>query len=156
MCQLPTLRTYRKLLPSQTEMRQMRWCPLHPAVTERINLKMSDVSSVAANHPANYKGCTVYKELQQKTCPYLRPKQYLPPAPLLCPMSPSYHPWHNIHTSRRTQLTCYFIYQSNYPPFQQTWDIHDLKDMMKQLLEQMSTMLNLLTTAVRLATRSPH
>jgi hypothetical protein len=32
--------------------------------------------------PANYKGCTVYKELQQKTYLPLRPKQYLLPSPL--------------------------------------------------------------------------
>jgi hypothetical protein len=34
------------------------------------------------NHPANYKCCTVYKELQQKCYPPFRPKQYLPPSPL--------------------------------------------------------------------------
>jgi hypothetical protein len=32
------------------------------------------------NHPANYRGCTVYKDLQRKTYPSLRLKQYIPPA----------------------------------------------------------------------------
>jgi hypothetical protein len=32
------------------------------------------------NHPANYKGCIVYKDLQKKTYPPLHLKQYTPPA----------------------------------------------------------------------------
>jgi hypothetical protein len=32
------------------------------------------------NHLANYKGCTVYKDLQKKTWPPLPLKQYTPPA----------------------------------------------------------------------------
>jgi hypothetical protein len=31
------------------------------------------------NHPANYKGCMVYKDLQKKTFPPLGPKIYIPP-----------------------------------------------------------------------------
>jgi hypothetical protein len=31
-------------------------------------------------HPANYKGCTVYKDLQRKTYPPRRRKQYTHPA----------------------------------------------------------------------------
>jgi hypothetical protein len=43
--------------------------------------RSSDVRCVlcGGNHPANYKGCTVYKDLQQKTFPPLRPKIYTPP-----------------------------------------------------------------------------
>jgi hypothetical protein len=33
------------------------------------------------NHPANYKGCTVYEDLQKKTYPPLCLKQYTPPQP---------------------------------------------------------------------------
>jgi hypothetical protein len=45
--------------------------------------RSSDVRCVLCdgNHPANYKGCTVYKDLQ-KTYQPLRQKQYTPPAPL--------------------------------------------------------------------------
>jgi hypothetical protein len=32
------------------------------------------------NHPVNYKGCTVYKDLQKKTYPHLHLKQCTPPA----------------------------------------------------------------------------
>jgi hypothetical protein len=41
----------------------------------------SDIRCVlyGGNHPANYKGCTVYKELQKKTYPPLRLKQYTLP-----------------------------------------------------------------------------
>ena len=43
--------------------------------------KSNDVRCVLCNgnHPANYKGCQIYKELQQKTYPSLRPKSYSPP-----------------------------------------------------------------------------
>jgi hypothetical protein len=46
--------------------------------------RSNDVKCVLCgrNHPANYKGCIIYKALQQKTYPSLRPKQYLPPATL--------------------------------------------------------------------------
>jgi hypothetical protein len=50
--------------------------------------RSKDVKCVlcGGNHPANYKGCTAYKELQQKTYPPLQPKQYLPPSPLTPPL----------------------------------------------------------------------
>jgi hypothetical protein len=44
--------------------------------------KSSNVQCVlcSGNHPVNYKGCTVCKELQKETYPPLRLKQYTPPA----------------------------------------------------------------------------
>jgi hypothetical protein len=41
--------------------------------------RLSDVWCVlcGGNHPANYKGCMVYKDLQKKTYPPLHLKQYL-------------------------------------------------------------------------------
>jgi hypothetical protein len=44
--------------------------------------RSSDVLCVlcGGNHPANYKECTVYKDLQKKTYQPLRLKQYTPPA----------------------------------------------------------------------------
>jgi hypothetical protein len=35
---------------------------------------------LCGGNPANYKGCTVYEDLQKKTCPPLCLKQYTPPA----------------------------------------------------------------------------
>jgi hypothetical protein len=45
--------------------------------------RSSDVRCVLCNgnHPANYKGCKIYKDLQKTYAP-LRLKQYTPPAPL--------------------------------------------------------------------------
>jgi hypothetical protein len=42
--------------------------------------RSSDVRCVlcGGNHPMNFKGCTVYKDLQKKTYPPLRLKQYTP------------------------------------------------------------------------------
>jgi hypothetical protein len=37
-------------------------------------------SLCGGNHPVNYKGCTVYKDLQKKTQPPLHLEQYTPPA----------------------------------------------------------------------------
>jgi hypothetical protein len=50
------------------------------------------------------------------------------------------------HNSPATSSTNQTPHPSS--PLQQTSDIHDLKDMMKRLFEQMSTMLNLLTTVL--------
>ncbi|KAG8323907.1 hypothetical protein J6590_104766, partial [Homalodisca vitripennis] len=44
----------------------------------RACLKSSDTPPTCAlcegNHPANYKGCSVYRELKQKSFPPIRPK----------------------------------------------------------------------------------
>jgi hypothetical protein len=75
--------------------------------------RSKDVKCVlcGGNRPANYKGYTVYKELQQKkTYPSLRPKQYLPPAPLtrILHTLPEYHtpksPHHTTHLPLHPQL----------------------------------------------------
>jgi hypothetical protein len=104
-------------------------------------------ASCDGNHPANYKGCTVYKDLQNKIYQPLQQKHYTPPAQL----QPTLHTQpgvayaqiieHNISTPsfpeqdpRITQL------------LQQPTDIQDLKHLMKTLFEQLGTMLNLLTT----------
>jgi hypothetical protein len=48
---------------------------LHCHRTDRLSTVRCD-----GNHPANYKGCTVYKDLQKKPYPPLQIKQYTPPA----------------------------------------------------------------------------
>ena len=53
------------------------------------------------NHPANYKGCTVYKELQRKTFPLLRQKiQTSDPTPNFIPNP------HVQHGVTFAQITC--------------------------------------------------
>lgn len=97
------------------------------------------------NHPANYKGCTVYKDIQKSKFPPLREKttatgsQIRPPATSQAPpvtSSTSYaDAVRNGDQSQVTQPT-----PSN--------DFGELKSMLKSLMEQMSTMLNLLTAIV--------
>jgi hypothetical protein len=97
------------------------------------------------NHPSNYKGCTVYKDLQRKTYPSLRPKQYTPPA--------------LIQQTSHTQPGVSYaeIISKNLPPtptpaptpptnlpLQQFNAISHLKTLMTSLFEQMGTMMNLL------------
>jgi hypothetical protein len=85
-----------------------------------------------SNHPANYKRCTVYKELQQKTYPSLRPKQYRPLAPLLCTLHTSpgvSYAQVAAHNTIATTSTNQAPHPS--PLLPQTSDIHDFKDMIK-------------------------
>lgn len=109
------------------------------------------------NHPANYKGCTVYKQLQQKQYPALRLRQ--PPidntreatssmhvpgrtyADAARHLQPNPQPTHNPQP----------IYNSEPPSTEgnlPTTDISELKEMMKMLMQQMSTMINLITALV--------
>jgi hypothetical protein len=54
----------------------------HPRIQCQHKERISDVSYVrcGGNHPANYKGCMVCKDLLMKTYPLLLPKIYTPPA----------------------------------------------------------------------------
>jgi hypothetical protein len=79
------------VLTASTMATQKNYCHLNPRCvkcagshsTTQFSRKeiSSDVRCVlcGGNHPANYKGCTVYQDLQQKTFPPLRPKIYTPP-----------------------------------------------------------------------------
>lgn len=91
-------------------------------------------------HPANYKGCLVYQSLRKKLYPALRAKK------LEGPTSSEFNTFINPNISFADQL------KSSHKPEEksltQSNDIKELKDMMKQLMQQMSTMLNLLTTVV--------
>jgi hypothetical protein len=115
------------------------------------NERWHDVPCIicGGNHPANYKGCTVDKDLQKKTHPPLYLKIYAPPAPIKQTLYT--HPGSNIRSITK---------QNSYAPtnieqvphinqsHQQTTDKQELKNIMKSLLEQMGTFLNLLTTVL--------
>lgn len=99
------------------------------------------------NHPANYKGCTVYKELQQKKYPALRPKQNpaktrlnsglnTQPGLSYAQITKNDQPQEIAHDTQPTASTM------------ATNDIVELKNMVKSLMEQISTVLNLLTIVV--------
>jgi len=133
------------------------------------------------NHPANYKGCEIYKETFERKFPPLRNKQ---PSKKDLGMPSTHHVQAGTsyakvtrkengktHQNNNTQQnfkatnspskaqpsTCTQnrSNQKNNDPQQQTFSVNpqpnqidELKLMMKGLMEQMSTMLNLLTTIV--------
>ena len=105
------------------------------------------------NHLANYKGCTVYKEIQKRTFPPLRNK------PDSKPLAALPQPYIRSGTSYSAALRLHHQYETatvttqQIPTQQQqinppTSEILELKTMMKGLMEPMSTMLNLLTTVI--------
>jgi hypothetical protein len=89
------------------------------------------------------------KELQQKTYPSLRPEQHLPPPPLTRTLhtSPGVS-YAQVAANITSTITSTNQIPQPSPPLPQTSDIQDLKHMVKQLCEQMSTVLNLLTTVL--------
>jgi hypothetical protein len=112
--------------------------------------RSSDVQCVlcGGNHPAYYKGRRVYKDLQKKTYPPLRLKQYTPQAQV---KQTSHTTRSNICSNNQTKFLCcnkYRVKSTHNQSHQQTSDIQDLKNMMKTLFKQMGTMLNLLTTVL--------
>lgn len=97
------------------------------------------------NHPANYKGCSVFKDIQKAKFPPLREKATStdwqnqasanPQVPHTVPSTSYADAVRNGNQPQVTQPT-----SSN--------DFEELKSMLKSLMEQMSTMLNLLTAIV--------
>ena len=88
----------------------------------------------SGNHPANYKGCTVYKQLPEKAFP--RPRQCIirEQVPLEQPLNAGFSYADAIRGPKQ--------------PNPETCDFTDLKNMMKTFMEQMSAMMNLLSTVV--------
>jgi hypothetical protein len=106
------------------------------------------------NHPAIYKGRTVYKNLQKRTIPPLRQNQegkhpHTLPYPHISPAS-------SYATALKSSLTPPLTVDSQpeqqnthrQQPYSPQTDIQELKAMLKGLMEQMGTKLNLLTTPV--------
>ena len=95
----------------------------------------------AGNHPANYKGCSVYKQLQQKAFPSLRkrhqPNDDQPKQSLIFNEKQTFS---DIVRGRSEDVTTKSSQQSN--------DMADLKTMMAKFMDQMSAMMSLLTTVV--------
>jgi hypothetical protein len=105
----------------------------------------------SGNHPANYKGCTIYKELQKRTFPQShrrqdakrpqdnQPLRTTPPSSYAATLGSSLNP-PLITASHSPQTT------TPLQPLQPQTDQQDLKEAMKGLMDQMGTILNLLTT----------
>lgn len=109
-------------------------------------IKDDDVKCVNCNenHPANYRGCIVHKQLQEKMYPKLRQKDNQSKNTSQHIVQP------NITFAQRAQQN---ISQVNCPTnpnviIQQSNDMTELKTMMKELINQMGTMMNLISILV--------
>ena len=119
-----------------TECHETKNCP------RQKDIKDDSVKCVNCNgnHPANYKGCVVYQQLKRSVYPALRKKEILS-------TESSTH-----DATVRDNISFADVLKQN--PKQpkelpvQNPDMLELKDMMKQLMQQMTTMLNLLTTVI--------
>lgn len=100
------------------------------------------------NHPANYKGCSIYKELQKKKYPPLRQK----PNTTMQRREQTDQPGTSYAQICKGQQQEFAGNNTQPVNIQQylpaTNDMAELKHMMKGLMEQMGTMLNLLTTVI--------
>lgn len=107
------------------------------------------------NHPANYKGCTIYKDLQKKKFPPLRERQASTNEPINSRFIRETQPEISYAQMARDRSQQQQQQQSENNNInlqqiisQQSNDMLELKKMLKGLMEQMGTMLNLLTTVV--------
>lgn len=91
------------------------------------------------DHPANYRGCIVHKQLQQQLYPALREKRYpLPPL--------QETPQQVLPGLSYAQVAA--IHQTPIANNPQNSNMSKLEEMLTKLMEQMGTMLNLLTAVV--------
>jgi len=106
------------------------------------------------NHPANYKGCTVYKDIQKRTFPPLRihqdqKNQHAPLQPQNAPPN-SYAAALKSHQHQYESATPHTPQKSSPPTNSQppTNVIQETQAMLRGLMEQMSSMLSLITTLI--------
>ena len=123
-------------------------------LTSECPRKTKDDNVLCANcnekHPANYRGCIIHKQLQQKMYPTLRDRNIPQPASPSAPVRPiqtgiTYAQATQGHHGRPqphqtpTQTTT-----SELPPNEQG----ELKQMMTNLINQMNILINLITALV--------
>lgn len=104
------------------------------------------------NHPANYKGCQVYRDLQEKTYPALRKKELGKSTniniPNTTPAEAGITYAQALRDKNLLKPTTIPKQALNPTSSKEPSELGELKNMMKTLMEQMSTMLNLLTSLV--------
>lgn len=129
--------------------------------------RSSDVKCVLCegNHPANYKGCIIYKELQKNKFPPLRNKQPsqfttkpTQPIPSNHQPSPQANSNNCVHHTLRPGTTYAQIVSNGFPSLSTDHQSHscpvpqqptgNLEAMMTKLMERMDSILNLLTTMI--------
>lgn len=108
--------------------------------------KDDEVKCVNCNesHPANYRGCIVHKQLQEKMYPKLSQKGNQPKN------ISQYNVQPNITYAQRLRQNMPQVnYLTNHnATIQQSNDMTELKAMMKELINQMGTMMNLISILV--------
>lgn len=119
----------------------------HHTSTCPIKDKTKNVKCVncEGNHPASYRGCSVYKELQKAKYPPLRKKE-LPATNAKAPVASVNQ---GQPDTSRPSYASVLQSRNNTPsgePIRQSDDLSELKTIMKTLMEQVSTILNLLTS----------
>lgn len=96
------------------------------------------------NHPANYKGCSVYKEIRDRKFP--------PPRPRQIPVAEQPPQQYNPQTSNNVKPSTYAeaVKQSTTTENNNSSSTHQssLEIMMSKLMDRMDTMLNILTTLI--------
>lgn len=97
------------------------------------------------DHPANYRGCLVHKQLQQKLFPALREKTNSQPQVQPTPIQYIRPSTSYAQAANNSKIQ---INQAASVENQPINNITKLEEMLSKLMEQMSTMLNLLTTVV--------
>jgi NAD-dependent SIR2 family protein deacetylase len=141
MCSMSTIWTHKKILLFFLEARCVKCVEAHS--TENCPRKSKDSSVKCINcggeHPANYKGCIVYQSLRKKLYPQLREKKIERTNQGISSII-------NPNISFADALSGTETTVKNILP--QSNDMAELKTMMKDLMKQMSTMLNLLTVVV--------
>jgi hypothetical protein len=105
---------------------------------------MSDVSSVVATILPTTKDAPSIRNSSKKTYPSLRPKQYVPPAPLQRTLHTSPSLTYAQIAKQQTPATS--TTTQNPQPLPQNSDMQELKEMMKQLFQHMGNTMNLLNT----------
>lgn len=111
--------------------------------------RSNDVKCVlcSGNHPANYRGCVVYKETQKRKFPPLREKTITANTPNTGHPEKTVKPYQTYaQTAANRQPNS--INQQTVLPQQQDQSTSRLEAMMVKLMERMDIMLNLLTTMV--------
>lgn len=136
-------------------------CTGNHRTSDCFHKERSDKVKCGGNHPANYKGCTLYKQLQKAKFPPLRNKEIAPKqnaTKQIAHSSQSLEQFNTIHpgpsyaqaTANKNTQGHEFNNPASNQQLQghQTNDLQELKTTIKSLTEQMSTMLNLFTTLI--------
>ena len=101
------------------------------------------------NHPANYKGCSIYKDLQEKTFPRLRQRKPQEIENMKTNVNSNSNSKFNSYSDEaRSSINNINQEDCNQPASQQNEGFSKLQRMMETLIEQMTTMMSLLNTVI--------